>query len=269
MQDSLGDRMKLYEGREAQRRALPRLPVMVRVDGKGFSRWTRGLVYPFDERLELCRQHTMRRLIQETSAIIGFHQSDELSLVLHQAGPLAHIYADGRYQKIVSHTASIATVAWREAVDKYIPEKAQTPAYFDSRVWEVPSMEEAANTLMWREWDATKNSVSMLARSVFSHKELQGKNSVEMQEMLVARGIDWSTYPAWATRGTYMGRRSYNRALSPEELAALPPKHDAHRNPHMVVSRSEIKLLDLPPMRKIQNRVDVLMGADPIVNEDS
>ena len=41
--DDLGDRMKVYEGAEAMRRALPRLPVVVRVDGKCFSSWTRGL----------------------------------------------------------------------------------------------------------------------------------------------------------------------------------------------------------------------------------
>lgn len=267
--DDLGDRMKLYEGREAQRRALPGLPVIVRIDGKGFSKWTKGLKYPFDERLEQCRQHTMRRLITETGALMGYHQSDEMSLVLYSGTSKSQIYADGRYQKIVSHTASMAANAWRKAVKLYIPEKDGLDADFDSRAWEVPSLEEAANALMWREWDASKNSVSMAARSVYSHKEINGKNGSEMQDMLMEKGINWSQYEAWAKRGTFMGRRSYDRVLSPEELEALPPKHNARLNPGMVVTRSEIQVLDLPQMAKIKNRVEVLLGALPVVESVS
>ena len=267
--DELGDRQKMYEGREAQRRALPRLPVVVRIDGKGFSRWTKGLVYPFDERLEQCRQHTVRHLLAETGALIGYHQSDEISLVLWSGDPKSQIYCDGRWQKIVSHTASMAANAWRDAVEKYIPEKVGLHANFDSRAWEVPSLDEAANALMWREWDASKNSVSMAARSVYSHKEVNGKNGSEMQDMLMAKDINWNNYPVWAKRGTYMGRRSYNRVLSPEELEALPPKHNARLNPGMVVTRSEIQVLDLPQMAKIKNRVEVLLGALPVVESVS
>jgi len=263
MNDTLGDRMKLLEGREAQRRSLPRLPVLVRIDGKGFSKWTRGLKYPFDERLEQCRCFTVRRLLGETGAIIGYHQSDEISLVLYSSDPKAQIYADGRWQKIVSHTASIATVAWNIAVREFIPEKAHLGATFDSRAWEVPSLEEAANALMWREWDASKNSVSMAARAVCSHKELQGKNGSEMQELMFQRGVNWNDYPTWAKRGTYMGRRTYEKVLSEAEISLLPEKHEARKNPGMVVRRSEIQVLDLPPMAKITNRTAVLTGALP------
>jgi tRNA(His) guanylyltransferase len=263
MSDDLGDRMKLYEGREAQRRALPRLPIVVRIDGKGFSRWTKGLVYPFDERLEKCRRYTMRALIKETGALIGYGQSDEMSFVLYSGDPKSQIYCDGRYQKIVSHTASMAANAWRDAVALYIPEKVGVIANFDSRAWELPSLEEATNALMWREWDATKNSVSMAARSVYSHKEVNGKNGSEMQDMLMEKGLNWNDYPTWAKRGTYMGRRSYDRVLTPEELAQLPLKHNARANPNMVVTRSEIQVLDLPPMSKVVNRIEVLLGAEP------
>ena len=266
--DELGDRMKLYEGREAQRRALPQLPIVVRIDGKGFSRWTKGLVYPFDERLEKCRQHTMRYLIKETGALIGYHQSDEMSLVLYSGDPKSQIYCDGRYQKLVSHTASMAANAWRDAVALYIPEKIGVTANFDSRAWEVPSLEEAANALMWREWDATKNSVSMAVRSVYSHKEVHGKNSSEMQDMLMEKGINWSMYPPWAKRGAYTGRRIYARTLSQEELSNLPPLHTARKNPGEVVRRSEIQVLDLPPLARTLNRVGVLFqGEDPQLAE--
>lgn len=51
MNDALGDRMKLYEGAEAQRRLIPLLPAIIRLDGKGFHNWTRCLKRPYDERL--------------------------------------------------------------------------------------------------------------------------------------------------------------------------------------------------------------------------
>ena len=70
-------------------------------------------------------------------------------------------------------------------------------------------------------------------------------------------------YPVWAKRGTYMGRRAFDRVLTAEELGALPPLHAARKNPGMVVRRSEIQVLDLPQMAKITNRVQVLLGAPP------
>lgn len=264
-QDVLGDRMKLYEGREAQRRALPRLPVVVRVDGKGFSRWTRGLKTPFDERLEEARRHVTRRLIEELGAVIGYHQSDEISMVFYAEDPKSALYADGRFQKIVSHSASIATAEWNAIIPSLIPEKAGKLAFFDSRAWEVPSMEEAANVLLWREWDATKNSLQMAARSVYSHKECFGKNGADLQEMLHQKGINWNDYPVWAKRGTYMGRRSYGRKLTPEELAVLPAKHHARQNPDMIVQRSEVRVLAMPVFGSIVNRSAVLLGAEPLV----
>lgn len=47
----LGQRMKVYEGRETGRRCMPQLPVCARIDGKRFSQWTKGLERPFDARL--------------------------------------------------------------------------------------------------------------------------------------------------------------------------------------------------------------------------
>lgn len=267
--DDLGDRMKLYEGREAQRRSLPGLPVLVRIDGKGFSRWTKGLQRPFDAGLEECRTHTISTLIEKTGALIGYHQSDEMSLVLYAKTPGAQIYCDGRFQKIASHTASMAANAWRDAVAKYLPSKIGVAADFDSRVWEVPSLEEAANALLWREWDATKNSISMAARSLFSHKDLLGKNGREMQDMLMTKGVNWNDYPVWAKRGVYTGRRVYGHFPTPEILAGLPPLHEAHRNPNMVITRTEIVQIEMPPFSKVANRAEVLLGMKPRLAESA
>ena len=66
--DPFSTRMKLYEGKEAQRRFIPLLPIVVRLDGKTFSKFTRGLKRPYDERLSQLMIDTMRYLAQETNA---------------------------------------------------------------------------------------------------------------------------------------------------------------------------------------------------------
>lgn len=72
---------------------------------------------------------------------------------------------------------------------------------FDCRVWQVPSKEEAINNFMWRELDAKKNSISMSARTYYSHDELHGKTADEMQEMLWQKGVNWNNYPNFSSDG--------------------------------------------------------------------
>ena len=268
--DALGDRMKMYEGMETGRVGMPRLPLMVRIDGKGFSRWTRGLRYPFDERLQALRVEVTRKLVEELGAVAGYCQSDEITLMLWARDTKTALYCGGKFQKIVSHSASMATAYWNQLVPEFLPEKVGQPAMFDARAWNVPTQEEAVNVFLWREWDASKNSVSMAARAYYSSKEIFGKNSPEMQEMLFKKGINWNDYPVWAKRGTYLGRRTFNRKLTPDELSQLPTRHDARRNPDMVITRTGVTVLDLPPLGQIANRIGVIFdGDEPIMNPPS
>jgi tRNA(His) 5'-end guanylyltransferase len=266
MADALGDRMKEYEGMEASRAAMKRLPLLVRIDGKGFSRWTKGLEYPFDARLEALRREVTRALVEEMGAVVGYCQSDEITLVLWARTEKEALYCGGKFMKVVSHAASIATAQFNLRVPQHIPEKSGQPAMFVARAWCVPNLHEAANAVLWREQDATKNSVSMAARSTYSHREIIGKNTSQLQEMLWERGINWDTYPSWAKRGTYLGRRSVGRRLTPEEIADLPPLHNARKDPDMIVTRTGVHVLDLPPLSRVENRVGVLFhGEDPVV----
>ena len=138
---------------------------------------------------------------------------------------------------------------------------------FDARVWSVPNRTEGANVFVWREWDATKNSVSMAAQEHYSHNELHGKHGGDMQEMLFQKGINWNDYPACFKRGTYMQRRKVSRPFTTDELERLSPKHEARANPNLMVERSEVAELDLPPITTIENREAVIFdGAQPQLN---
>jgi tRNA(His) guanylyltransferase len=269
MQDDLGDRMKTYELAEAGRRCPPQLPILARIDGRSFSKFTSGLQRPYDRRLSDLMVETVKYLVRETGAVCGYTQSDEISLAWHVTDEGSQVIFDGRISKMVSVLASLTTVYFNHRLPEFLPaEYAARLPHFDARVWTVPDVEEAANVFLWREFDATKNSISMAARAHFSHKQLDGKNGLEMQEMLRARGVEWEDYPAFFKRGTYVQRRKSARRFTAEELDRLPPQHEARRNPELIVERTDYAALDLPPLRRVKNRAGVLLaGEAPVVDE--
>lgn len=264
MIDKMGDRLKMFEGIEAGRILIPNLPICVRVDGRAFHTFTRGMNRPYDERMSKAMIETMKYLVQKTDACIGYVQSDEISLVLSdRKEPLF----GGRVQKLTSIIAAMATAKFNDEIHKSFPDKPL--AEFDCRVWNVPNRTEAANTILWREFDATKNSISMAARSVYSDNQLLGKNSSDKQEMLWQKGINWDKYPVFFKRGTYARRVVMERKLTPDELKDLPEHHEARKNPDMVFTRSEIKEIEMPIFSAVENREEVIFdGAEPKVKND-
>lgn len=261
MSDLFGGRMKFYESVESGRRFDKGLPVCVRLDGKGFSKFTRHMARPYDERLSKLMQDVTVRLIEETNACVGYTQSDEISLAYWSESP--SLIFDGRVQKLTSVLASMCTAWFNEQYAIRFGDGRL--AFFDCRAWQPPSFDEAANVFLWREFDATKNSVSMAARTCFSHAELQDKNSGEMIEMLGSKGIFWSDYPEFFKRGSWFRRNRIIRAFTSEELERLPEKHEARLNPDLKVERTEVSRLQLPAFVTVSNRVDVLFhGASPI-----
>ena len=257
----LGDRMKAYEGREAGRRLLPLVPVCARIDGRRFSKWTRGLRRPFDERLSRTMEETTRWLVGQTSALVGYTQSDEISLLFYSDSSKHNIFFDGRIQKMTSVLSSMTTARFNALIAEAIPEKASDLAMFDCRVWSLPTREEATNVFLWRELDATKNSISMAAQHYYEHGELQNKNSSQLQELLFQKGVNWNDYPTFFKRGVYVQRKAVTRAFTADELASLPEKHAARQNPDLQITRHQIQALDLPPLARVRNRVEVLFSA--------
>ncbi len=269
MSDNFGDRMKDYERRETARRFLPGIPVYARIDGRSFSKFTKGMDRPYDELMTRCMIGTAMHLVEETHACIGYTQSDEISLCWLAESPDSQIFFDGKIQKMVSVLAGIASTAFfatylrlfSRSSDEYWDHSHNLPV-FDARVFQLPSKIECANAFLWREFDATKNSISMAARSVYSHKELYKKNGDEMQEMLWQKDINWNDYPASFKRGTFVQRKAKWVELDAETMLKIPED----RRPTGPVQRHEIVELDMPPFTKVTNRVDVIFdGSDPII----
>ena len=267
MQDDFGNRMKGYEALTNQP-LLPGVPVCARLDGRGFHAFTKHAARPFSETFHAMMIDVTRHLVIESCATVGYTQSDEISLAW-----VDHPFFDGNVHKMVSTLAAVASVKLQEFSlvttgetmgDLVIQREtksglrwSQAPT-FDCRVWVVPSLTEAANVFLWRQQDASRNSVQMAARHHFSHKSCDNLNGKELQEKLFAeKSINWNDYPAWARRGTFVKHAKTTRAFTSEELEALPEKHDARKDPELVVERRTLLTCDLD-LRNLDDRSGAL-----------
>ena len=266
--DNFGDRMKEYEARETERCFIPLLPIYARIDGRCFSAFTHGMERPFDTRITQAMIDTTKYLIEETHARIGYTQSDEISLVWMQDRYDSELIFGGKIQKMVSVLASMTAARFasmcRFIGGDMVGRAEKLSPHFDCRVFQLPNRTEAANAFLWREKDATKNAISMAARSFYSHKALDGKNGSEMQEMIFQKGQNFNDYPAFFKRGTFLRRVTFERAFTADELTRIPEKH--RPAPETLVTRSDVVKLDMPSFGTVTNREAVIFdGAEPIV----
>ena len=234
--DSLGDRMKDFYENRSKTYLTRRTPIIIRLDGCHFHTFTRGFVKPFDKRLMESMQETTRMLCKEIQGcVLGYTQSDEITLVLVDYKALdSEAWFDYSVQKLCSVAASKATKYFNRIfaekasglINRYyndfLPNKEKYDylindvkkivgsyeralkqgAEFDARCFNIP-IAEVTNCVLWRQQDATRNSISGLAQAHFSHKELHGKNSNEMQDMLLEKfGINWNNIDTVEKRGT-------------------------------------------------------------------
>ena len=248
----LGDRMKAYEVRETGRRFMPMLPLYARIDGKNFSRFTRDMRRPYDERMIRCMVGTTIKLVQETGALAGYTQSDEISLLWYCPKPKSQLFFDGKSHKIISVVASMATGIFWSLSQQYWPGRIPT---FDCRAFQLPTKEEAANIFLWRELDATKNAITMAANEYYSHSQLMNKNGAEKQEMLFEKGVNFNNYPARFKRGTFVLRATVIKELDVETLERIPQD----KRPAGPIERQVVEVTKMPKFSTV-DRVATLFG---------
>lgn len=227
--DSLGDRMKENYENRSKTYLVRRMPVIIRLDGKAFHTFTKGLKKPYDEIFHNTMNATMKYLCENIQGCkLGYTQSDEITLLLTDYDTLTtDAWFDYNVQKICSVSASMATLAFNKAlehfVDKYEFDMCGTVDYrkdeeafnysenlgvavrkgamFDARCFNIPE-DEVTNCFIWRQQDATRNAIQMLGQCNFSHKELQNKSCNDIQDMLMLeKGINFNDMPTEFKRG--------------------------------------------------------------------
>ena len=234
--DSIGDRMKAYYENRT-RYYLPRRTFsIIRLDGRCFHNFTKNFGKPFDFNFMGLMDKTATHLCENIQgAKIAFVQSDEISIILTDFDELStEAWFDGNIQKITSVSASIATAYFNSLTDP-----SQGLATFDSRVFTISDIEEVCNYLIWRQQDATRNSIQMVAQSFYSHRELMNKNTSVLQEMIFQKGINWNDYPVGCKRGRSVIRESYE--VMGEEFCTVRHKWSVKEPPIFTEDRLYIK----------------------------
>ena len=203
--DTLGDRMKEYEV-VPRNYLMRRTPVIVRIDGKSFSTFCRRFKKPFDPFLNASLNQVMKYICSNVQGVkMAERHSDELSFLITDFDTITtDAFFDYNVQKVVSVMASMATAEFARQliidqghIDRETSQLKLDESWpnFDARAFNIPE-NEIANYFYWRMLDAKRNSISMWAQANFSHKQLQGKTSDQMQEMLFQeKGINWGKLP--------------------------------------------------------------------------
>lgn len=215
----LDERMKKYEY-VTRHYLMCRTPVIIRIDGKAFHTFTRGMKKPFDLVFMESMQDTMKYLCENVQGcVLGYTQSDEISLLLLDYENLESCaWFDNNLNKIVSITSSMASVYFKDIfyrnMFKYCIEnendkeynnllenKSNSLQFFDSRAFNLQK-EEVNNYFIWRQQDAIKNAIQMVGRAYFNHKQLENKNGKAIINMLDSVGINYHSFLTCEKRGT-------------------------------------------------------------------
>ena len=221
---SIKRRMKGYE-QVSQNFLTKRMPVIIRVDGRAFHTFTKGMNRP-EAIMQDAMERTAKYLCEHIAGCrLAYVQSDEISLLLTDYETLnSEVWFGYNVQKLVSVTASMATMAFEKAFTQAIHDCYPNPmeiedekqfeyckmllekacngeATFDARAFNIPQA-EVCNYFIWRQQDATRNSIQMFAQTMFNQEELQNKKNDELQEMMFQKnGFNWNNCSISEKRG--------------------------------------------------------------------
>ncbi|KRX05394.1 hypothetical protein PPERSA_00695 [Pseudocohnilembus persalinus] len=187
---AIGDRMKSYE-KSSRTHLDPSLPVIIRIDGHSFSKFTKGLKKPFENWFHELMVETTANLMQEFQVNFGYTQSDEITLIYTPSFDKQNRLNDYPF--------------------KNQQKLKNANCFFDARIFNVPSLPEAFSNVYWRScYDCVKNSVSMAAYCHFSEKKISGFSTAQRIEALKKeKNIDWNTdFSNHFKYGTFIKKRA-------------------------------------------------------------
>jgi tRNA(His) 5'-end guanylyltransferase len=244
---SLEDRMREREYFHGLR-ILPGAWAVVRVDGRGFTRFTaERFEKPFDPRFRDLMVGAARALLVELQGLYAYTESDEISLLLPPTWDLF----DREVEKLVSLSAGIASSAFTHA--------AGAPAHFDSRIWLGTDTEAVIDYFRWRQEDAVRCALNgwcywTLRRAGQSVRRattaLEGQSVAFKNELLFQHGINFNALPAWQRRGIALYWESYEKTgYNPKEGRAV------------TAVRRRVKVdADLPMKEEYAARIERILG---------
>lgn len=191
---SLGARMKTYEKEQ-------NIPfdnyILIRVDGKNFSKFTGKFNKPFDVRFTKAMIWTLNDMINEFNISLGFCCSDEITFVIPKRSEESGHDFGGRVHKMNSLYAGKCSVFFllnvlraiqgTENSEELRAHIINSAPCFDSRIMEFSEelKHEIVNNIYWRSvHDCFRNCVSSVGRFVLGKKATHKLNSSTMIEQM-------------------------------------------------------------------------------------
>lgn len=247
----LDDKMRVFETSHDVK-VLPGIHIVVRLDGKGFTRLAEdlNLIRPFDIHFNAHMREITANVMQTSGIriIYGYTQSDEISLLLHK-----EVDTFGRKERKLNSVLA-------GELSAHLSLKLQRKAVFDSRVCQLPTDQNVIDYFRWRQEDASRNCLSTvchwtLIKSGLSarkaSKELYGLNRSQKQELLFSLGVNFNNLETWQKRGVgFQWTEEISEGFNPVTKEVTP------------VTRRSLQMLDELPYGDAYN--DFIQGT--IVN---
>ncbi|KAK9462364.1 Thg1 C terminal domain-containing protein [Lipomyces oligophaga] len=224
---------------------LPNTYILIRVDGRGFHRFSTHYQFqkPNDERALRLMNASAEAVMGQIAEICGaYGQSDEFSFIFNRTCSLF----DRRESKLVSTVASTFTAHYIFLWNKYFPDTSLEPSMlptFDSRAVLYPSAMEVRDYFSWRQADCHINNLYntsfwALVQSGKSEQEaeqaLMGTNSADKNELLFSQfQINYNNIEPLYRKGTMLIRKlkspPVSKYLQKPEKSQRQLDREAHR----------------------------------------
>lgn len=199
--DDLDAKMRVFETAH-DHCVLPGIHIVVRLDGRGFTRFTKDVMAfeaPFDVRFRDVMVAVVQHLMEcGVRAVFGYTQSDEISLLLHRDDS-SFARKERKLNSILAGEASgVASLRFGR------------PVAFDARVCQLPTEALVVDYFRWRQEDAKRNALdahcywALRGEGVepkAAAERIAGRSIAEKNEFLFRRGTNFNDLPAWQKRG--------------------------------------------------------------------
>jgi len=192
--------------------------IVIRVDGRGFSKLTKkyNFAKPNDLRaLDLLNAAALEVTKSLTDVVLAYGQSDEYSFVLHESTTLF----ERRAAKLATTVATQFTAEYCMLWSTYFPNVELTRPWptFDGRCVCYPKRKVLRDYLAWRQADCHINNLynttfwSMVLKGGMgqteAERQLKGTVSGDKNEILFGRfGINYNNEPVVCRKGTVIYR---------------------------------------------------------------
>lgn len=182
----LKDRVDSYQ-EATDFKLLNRVPIIICINGRSFAKNTSLLDKPYCAKFAECILSTTLRLCSEIDgALFAYQHNDEIVILArNDQNPDTSAWYDNKLQKICSVTASIATLHFDKCANKIDLNLTAEPV-FTSKVFVVPNIMEAVNTMIYKQQQNFYTSI----QSACFYELLKKYDKNNIKEMLNGLNFD-------------------------------------------------------------------------------